>query len=281
MATLIDGKAVSAAVKERVRQTIEANGYNPCLAVIIVGDDPASRVYVNNKKKACEVSGIHSVEYALPQDATQHELLSLIDQLNADADVNGILCQLPLPPQIDEIAVIARIAPLKDVDCFNSLNVGRLWTGDKTFEPCTPAGMIELLDAYGIDPTGKHCVIVGRSNIVGKPMAALMLERDATVTVCHSKTKDLAAITQQADILVASVGNKHFFSADMIKAGAVILDVGITRGEDNKLYGDVDFDAVKDKVSYITPVPGGCGPMTIAVLMKNTLRAYCLQMGKR
>ena len=281
MATLIDGKAVSAAVKQRVRETIEANGFSPCLAVIIVGDDPASRIYVNNKKKACEVSGIHSVEYALPQQTTQRELLSLIDQLNADADVNGILCQLPLPEQIDENAVIERIAPFKDVDCFNNQNVGLLWTGDKTFEPCTPAGMIELLDAYGIDPAGKHCVIVGRSNIVGKPMAALMLERNATVTVCHSKTKDLAAITRQADILVSAVGKKHLITADMVKDGVVVLDVGINRGEDKKLYGDVDFDAVKEKASFITPVPGGCGPMTIAVLMKNTLTAYRMQVGKR
>lgn len=277
MAIRIDGKAVSLAVKERVKQQILANGDTPCLAVIIVGDDPASRVYVNNKKKACAETAIRSLEYALPAETTQDALLELIDKLNADHEVNGILCQLPLPKHIDETAVIERIAPEKDVDCFSNSNVGKLWTGTKVFEPCTPAGMIELLKYYSIDCDGKHCVIVGRSNIVGKPMAALMLEQGATVTICHSHTRNLSEITRQADILVAAVGKEHFFSADMIKDGAVVLDVGINRGEDGKLHGDVDFAAVEPKVSAITPVPGGCGPMTIAILMQNTLTAYRLQ----
>ena len=274
---MIDGKAVSLAVKTDVRDAIAKAGIEPCLAVILVGNDPASRVYVNNKKKACTFCGIRSLEYALPEETTQEELLALIDKLNRDPAVNGILCQLPVPKQISEKEVIAKIDPKKDVDCFHNENVGRLWTGSYRLLPCTPAGVMALLDHYGIDPAGKHCVIVGRSNIVGKPMAALMLARNATVTVCHSRTADLKAQCLQADILVAAVGKAKFITADMVKEGVVVLDVGINRNDDGKLCGDVDFDNVKDKASWITPVPGGCGPMTIAVLMQNTLTAYKIQ----
>ena len=274
---MIDGKAVSLAVKTDVRDAIAKAGIEPCLAVILVGNDPASRVYVNNKKKACAFCGIRSLEYALPEETTQEELLSLIDKLNRDPAVNGILCQLPVPKQISEKEVIAKIDPKKDVDCFHNENVGRLWTGSYRILPCTPAGVMALLDHYHIDPAGKHCVIVGRSNIVGKPMAALMLARNATVTVCHSRTADLKQQCLQADILVAAVGKAKFITADMVKDGAVVLDVGINRNDDGKLCGDVDFEKVKDKASWITPVPGGCGPMTIAVLMQNTLTAYKIQ----
>ena len=274
---IIDGKAVSLAVKTDVRDAIAKAGIEPCLAVILVGNDPASRVYVNNKKKACAFCGIRSLEYALPEETTQEELLSLIDKLNRDPAVNGILCQLPVPKQISEKEVIAKIDPKKDVDCFHNENVGRLWTGSYRILPCTPAGVMALLDHYHIDPAGKHCVIVGRSNIVGKPMAALMLARNATVTVCHSHTADLKQQCLQADILVAAVGKAKFITADMVKDGAVVLDVGINRSDDGKLCGDVDFEEVKDKASWITPVPGGCGPMTIAVLMQNTLTAYKIQ----
>ena len=276
---ILDGKAVSLAVKTAVKDAIEQEGITPCLAVILVGDDPASRVYVNNKKKACAFCGIRSLEYALPKETTQAQLLALIDRLNEDNAVNGILCQLPVPPQISEKAVIDRINPKKDVDCFHNENVGRLWTGNDRLKPCTPAGVMALLDYYNIDPAGKHCVIVGRSNIVGKPMAALMLSRNATVTVCHSKTKNLAALCREADILVAAVGKPKFITGEMVKAGAAVLDVGINRLEDGTLCGDVDFDAVQEKAAFLTPVPGGCGPMTIAVLMQNTLTAYRLQTG--
>ena len=276
---LIDGKAVSLAVKTAVKDAIEQEEIAPCLAVILVGNDPASRVYVNNKKKACAFCGIRSLEYTLPQETTQEELLALIDRLNQDESVNGILCQLPVPPQISEKAVIDKINPKKDVDCFHNENVGRLWTGNYRLKPCTPAGMMALLDYYNIDPAGKRCVIVGRSNIVGKPMAALMLEKNATVTVCHSKTQNLAAVCREADILVAAVGKPKFITGDMVKDGAVVLDVGINRLPDGSLCGDVDFDAIKEKASWLTPVPGGCGPMTIAVLMQNTLTAYRIQTG--
>ena len=273
----IDGNAVSLAVKTAVRDQIAAAKIEPCLAVILVGNDPASRIYVNNKKKACAFCGIRSLEYALPEETTEQELLALIDELNNDPSVNGILCQLPVPKHIREKEVIAKIDPKKDVDCFHNENVGRLWTGSYRLLPCTPAGAMALLDHYQIDPTGKHCVIVGRSNIVGKPMAALMLARNATVTLCHSYTPDLKAQTLQADILVAAVGKAKFITADMVKDGAVVLDVGINQLDDGKLCGDVDFDAVQEKASYLTPVPGGCGPMTIAILMENTLTAYKIQ----
>lgn len=284
MVTLIDGKAVSAAVKENVRLEVEQlknQGVEACLAVIIVGSDPASRVYVNNKKKACELTGIRSEEYALPEETTQLELLSLIDRLNADEKVNGILCQLPLPKHIDENTVIERIDPKKDVDMFSCVNVGKMWVGDGVFLPCTPAGVMELLSYYNIDLCSKNCVVVGRSNIVGKPMACLLLEKNATVTVCHSRTKNLAEICRSADVIVAAVGKAKFITADMVKDGAVVVDVGINRNENGKLCGDVDFENVKEKASYITPVPGGCGPMTIAMLMKNTVAAVKLQNNLR
>jgi methylenetetrahydrofolate dehydrogenase (NADP+)/methenyltetrahydrofolate cyclohydrolase len=276
---ILDGKAVSLAVKTAVRDEIAKAGIAPCLAVILVGNDPASRVYVNNKKKACAFCGIRSLEFALPEETTQEELLALIDRLNRDKSVHGILCQLPVPQQISEKEVIAKINPKKDVDCFHNENVGRLWTGSFRLKPCTPAGVMALLDHYDIDPCGKHCVIIGRSNIVGKPMAALMLERNATVTVCHSHTKNLKEICLQADIIVSAVGKAKFLTADMVPAGAVVLDVGISRLADGSLCGDADFEKVKEKAAWITPVPGGCGPMTIAILMQNTLTAYRIQTG--
>ncbi len=277
MYKIIDGKAVSAYVKEQVKNEVaelSKSGSVPALAVIIVGDDPASKVYVGNKKKACEMTGMRSVEYALPAETTEEELLELIDKLNKDKEINGILCQLPVPGHINEDKIIDAIAPEKDVDGFSAVNVGRIWLGKYEISPCTPMGVIELLDYYDIPLEGKNCVIVGRSNIVGKPMAALLLERNATVTVCHSRTKDLASFTKNADVIVAAVGRANFITADMVKEGAVVIDVGINRLETGKLCGDVDFENVKEKASFITPVPGGCGPMTIAVLMKNTLVAY-------
>lgn len=280
MAKLINGKEVAAAVRNKVRDEVlllKQRGIVPGLAVVLVGDDPASRIYVNNKKKACEQVGIYSAEYTLPAQTAQSELISLIERLNGDSRINGILVQLPLPAHIDEKAVIEAISPLKDVDAFNAVNVGRIMQGDYRFLPCTPAGIMELLDYENIDVAGKNCVIIGRSNIVGKPMAMLMLNRDATVTVCHSKTKNLAEICSRADILVAAVGKPRFVTADMVKDGAVVIDVGINRDKDGKLCGDVAFDEVEPKVSYITPVPGGVGPMTIAVLMKNTITAAKLQ----
>ncbi len=282
MATIIDGKAVSQSVKDGVAKQVaelKEKKITVTLAVIIVGDDPASRVYVNNKKKACETTGIVSREYALPADTSEEQLLELIDRLNNDADVNGILCQLPLPAGLDEKAVIAAISPDKDVDAFSAVNTGHIMTGDYTFLPCTPAGITEMLDYYNIDVSGKHCVIIGRSNIVGKPMAMLLLQRNGTVTVCHSRTQNLEQITRQADVLVAAVGRANFVTADMVKDGAVVIDVGINRNADGRLCGDVDFEAVEKKASFITPVPGGVGPMTIATLMKNTVTAAKKQNG--
>lgn len=276
MYNLIDGKEVSTYIKNSVKSKVDAlrsNGKEITLAVIIVGNDPASRVYVNNKKKACEYVGFRSLEYALDEQTSEQELLELIDRLNKDKSVNGILCQLPVPEHIDEEKVIGRISPEKDVDGFSKINVGKLWVGDYDLAACTPMGVMELLKYYNIDVNGKNCVIIGRSNIVGKPMAALLLEKNGTVTICHSRTKNLSEITSQADILVAAVGRAGFVTADMVKEGAVVIDVGINRNAEGKLCGDVDFDGVKDKTSYITPVPGGCGPMTIAMLMKNTLVA--------
>ncbi|MBR2279784.1 MAG: bifunctional methylenetetrahydrofolate dehydrogenase/methenyltetrahydrofolate cyclohydrolase FolD [Ruminococcus sp.] len=277
---IIDGKMVSAAVKENVKKETEklkAKGIVPGLAVILVGDDPASRVYVNNKKKACEFVGFKSEEFALPASTTQEELLALVEELNNRDDINGILCQLPLPKGLDENAVIEAISPLKDVDAFHKQNVGRIMLGDYDFLPCTPAGIMEMLSAYDISVDGKKCVVIGRSNIVGKPMAMLLLHENGTVTICHSHTKDLKEITSEADILVAAIGKAKFVTADMVKENAVVIDVGMNRDEKGKLCGDVDFDNVKDKCSYITPVPGGVGPMTIATLMKNTLKAAKLQ----
>lgn len=276
MYNLIDGKAVSAYIKDKVKDetaALKSRGKEITLAVIIVGNDPASRVYVNNKKKACEYVGFRSLEYALPEETTEDELLALIEKLNNDDSVNGILCQLPVPAHIDDEKVIDKISPDKDVDGFSKINVGKLWLGEYDLAACTPMGVMELLKYYDIEVSGKSCVIIGRSNIVGKPMAALLLEQNGTVTICHSRTKNLAQITSGADILVAAVGRAGFVTADMVKEGAVVIDVGINRNSEGKLCGDVDFEAVKDKASYITPVPGGCGPMTIALLMKNTLIA--------
>ena len=271
----IDGKLISAAVKERVKLEVEALksvGITTGLAVIIVGEDPASKVYVANKKKACEALGIISEEYALPETTTQEELLALIDELNHKKSINGILCQLPLPKHLDEQAVINAILPEKDVDAFHPTNVGKIMLGEYDFVPCTPAGIMEMLQYENIDIEGKTCVVIGRSNIVGKPMGMLLLHKNGTVTICHSRTKDLSEVCKNADILVAAVGRPKFVTADMVKEGAVVIDVGINR-VDGKLVGDVDFEAVKDKCSAITPVPGGVGPMTIAMLMQNTLTA--------
>lgn len=280
MAKIIDGKAVSAAVKQEVKEEVAAlatQGVSVGLAVIIVGDNPASRTYVNNKKKACAEAGIVSEEYALPESTTQEELLSLIDTLNKKNSINGILCQLPLPKHLDEKAVIAAISPEKDVDAFHAINVGHIMIGDYHFLPCTPAGIMEMLKYYDISAAGKECVVIGRSNIVGKPMAMLLLQQNGTVTICHSKTADLKSVTARADILVAAVGIPKFVTADMVKEGAVVIDVGMDRDENGKLCGDVDFDAVEPKASYITPVPGGVGPMTIATLLKNTVTAAKMQ----
>lgn len=271
----IDGKLISAAVKERVKLEVEALksvGITTGLAVIIVGEDPASKVYVANKKRACEALGIISEEYALPETTTQEELLALIDELNHKKSINGILCQLPLPKHLDEQAVINAILPEKDVDAFHPTNVGKIMLGEYDFVPCTPAGIMEMLQYENIDIEGKTCVVIGRSNIVGKPMGMLLLHKNGTVTICHSRTKDLSEVCKNADILVAAVGRPNFVTADMVKEGAVVIDVGINR-VDGKLVGDVDFEAVKDKCSAITPVPGGVGPMTIAMLMQNTLTA--------
>ena len=281
MACIIDGKRISAEIRAKLKVEVaklkSERGIVPSLAVIIVGEDPASRVYVNNKKRACDEIGIVSHEFALPCDVSQAELLSLVDELNHRADVNGILVQMPLPAHIDENAVIERISPIKDVDAFHEINVGKLMTNNFKFLPCTPAGIVRLLDESNIDIAGKHCVIIGRSNIVGKPLAMLMLHHDATVTICHSKTLHLDKICRTADILVAAVGRAKFVTADMIAPGAVVIDVGINRGGDGKICGDVDFDNVKEVASYITPVPGGVGPMTICMLMHNAVTAALLQ----
>ena len=276
-AGIIDGKAVSASVKERVRKEIERDGLKVGLAVVIVGNNQASRVYVNNKKKACEACGIVSYEYALPEETTEEQLLELIDALNEDAKVNGILVQLPLPKQINEEKIIEHISPIKDVDAFHAINVGKIMIGNYSFLPCTPAGVMELIHSTGTDISGKECVVIGRSNIVGKPMAMLLLHENATVTVCHSRTKNLAEVCRRADILVSAVGRADFVTGDMIKDGAIVIDVGMNRDSENKLCGDVRFDEAVQKASYITPVPGGVGPMTIAMLMANTLNAKRLQ----
>lgn len=275
MSNIIDGKLVSAAVKDRVADEVKdlnKKGISVCLAVILVGQDPASQIYVANKKKTCESLGIISKEFLLPETATQEELLALIQQLNEDKTVNGILCQLPLPKGLDEKVVLEAIDPNKDVDAFHPVNVGRIMIGDYDFLPCTPAGVMEMLNYYNIDVNGKECVVIGRSNIVGKPMGMLLLHKDGTVTICHSRTKNLSEVTRRADILVAAVGRAKFVTADMVKDGAVVIDVGMNR-ESGKLCGDVDFENVAKKASYITPVPGGVGPMTIATLMQNTLIA--------
>lgn len=276
-ANIIDGKLVSAYLRDTVKKDtadfINKTGITPGLAVILVGDDPASRVYVRNKHKACEDAGFKSIQIELPEKTSEAELLSKIAELNSDAEVHGILVQLPLPKHINEDKVINAILPEKDVDAFHPVNVGKIMTGKYDFLPCTPAGIISLLEYYNIDVEGKSCVVVGRSNIVGKPMSLLLLERNGTVTVTHSRTKDLASITRGADILVVAIGKPDFITADMVKDGAVVIDVGINRLDSGKLCGDVDFDTVKEKASYITPVPGGVGPMTITTLLRNTLKA--------
>ncbi|MBE5856414.1 MAG: bifunctional methylenetetrahydrofolate dehydrogenase/methenyltetrahydrofolate cyclohydrolase FolD [Lachnospiraceae bacterium] len=276
MTQIIDGKLISSQIKDEVKERVaalSAKGRKVTLAVILVGEDPASQVYVNNKKKACEYCGINSESFELPETTSEGELLSLIDKLNKDADVDGILVQLPLPKGIDEDKVIMAIDPAKDVDGFHISNVGSLCVGRKGLVSCTPAGIIELLKRYNITIEGKECVVIGRSNIVGKPMALLLLRENGTVTVCHSRTKDLKDVTKRADILVVAIGKPKFIDASFVKDGAVVIDVGIHRNEEGKLCGDVDFDSVKDKTSAITPVPGGVGPMTIAMLMNNCVAA--------
>ena len=272
MPYIIDGKAISKQIKDELRDEVEKlteAGIKACLAVIQVGNDPASTVYVNNKKKACAYVGINSRSYELPEDTSEQTLLDLVQKLNEDPEVNGILVQLPLPKQIDEDKVIRTISPDKDVDGFHPVSVGRLWIGEKGFLSCTPAGVIQLLKRSGIEIEGKECVIIGRSNIVGKPMAALLLRENATVTVAHSKTKDLKSIAKRADILIVAIGKAKFITKDYIKEGAVVIDVGMHRDEQNHLCGDVDCEDVSSVVSAITPVPGGVGPMTIAMLMNN------------
>lgn len=277
MATIIDGKLVSAKLRQELKEQTSAfvakTGVTPGLAVILVGDDPASAVYVRNKHRACEEVGMYSAVHTLPAETSEGELLALIDKLNADDAIHGILVQLPLPKHISEERIVLAIDPSKDVDAFHPSNVGKIMLGNYRFLPCTPAGVMALLRHYEIEVEGKHCVVVGRSNIVGKPQALLLLEKNGTVTVCHSRTKNLADITRQADILVAAVGRPRFITADMVKDGAVVIDVGINRLPDGKLCGDVDFAAVEGKAAAITPVPGGVGPMTITMLLQNTLRA--------
>ena len=273
----IDGKTLSTQIRAELKEKVElfknSYGFAPGLAVILVGTDPASQVYVRNKHRACEELGMTSFEYTLPEDTKEEELIALLNKLNADNAVHGILVQLPLPKHINEERVIKTIIPQKDVDAFHPQNVGALTLGKPILAPCTPAGIMEMFDRYDIPIEGKNCVIIGRSNIVGKPMALLMLSRNATVTVCHSKTKDLASVTSKADILIAAIGRPRFVTADMVKEDAVVIDVGINRLPDGKLCGDVDFEGVAPKASYITPVPGGVGPMTITMLMKNTFEA--------
>jgi len=276
MAQIIDGKLISAQIKEELRQKtilLKEKGIVPGLAVILVGDDPASQTYVKNKTNSCEQLGYYSEQYVLPATVSQQELLCLIDKLNDNKKIHGILVQLPLPKHLDKQKVINRILPEKDVDAFHPINVGRIMTGDFDFLPCTPAGVMELIERSGIDVAGKHCVVIGRSDIVGKPQAMLMLHKNATVTICHSKTVDLPSIARQADILVAAVGRAGFVTAEMVRPGAVVIDVGINRNAEGKLCGDVSFDEVSSLASYVTPVPGGVGPMTIAMLMKNTMTA--------
>ena len=276
MAQIISGKETAAKIRERLRAQIDQlrqKGYQPGLAVVIVGDDPASQVYVRNKEKACKEVGIAAQTFALPKETTQQELMALIDTLNARSDVHGILVQLPLPRHLDEYQVINAILPEKDVDAFHPVNVGKIMIGDFDYVPCTPAGVMALLEEAQIDVSGKRAVVIGRSNIVGKPQAMLLLHKNATVTICHSKTQHLEEITRQADIIVVAIGKAHFLRGDMVKDGVVVIDVGMNRLENGKLAGDVDFDTVAPKASYITPVPGGVGPMTITMLLQNTVTA--------
>lgn len=282
METILDGKALSAQCKETIRKEVEelaAKGCRPGMAVVLVGENPASKVYVRNKEKDCQECGIYSAMYHLPEETTEKELLELLDTLNHDASIHGILVQLPLPKQINSQRVIEAIDPQKDVDAFHPTNVGYLTQGMPRFAPCTPAGIVKLMEAYKIDPAGKHCVVIGRSNIVGKPMALLLLQKNGTVTICHSGTKDLKAQTLQADILISAVGKTGFVTEDMVKDGAVVIDVAMNRNSEGKLCGDVDYAAVSQKASAITPVPGGVGPMTRVMLLENTLTACRQQNG--
>ena len=282
MATILDGKALSAQCKETIRKEVEelaAKGCRPGMAVVLVGENPASKVYVRNKEKDCQECGIYSAMYHLPEETTEKELLELLDTLNHDASIHGILVQLPLPKQINSQRVIEAIDPQKDVDAFHPTNVGYLTQGMPRFAPCTPAGIVKLMEAYKTDPAGKHCVVIGRSNIVGKPMALLLLQKNGTVTICHSGTKDLKAQTLQADILISAVGKTGFVTEDMVKDGAVVIDVAMNRNAEGKLCGDVDYAAVSQKASAITPVPGGVGPMTRVMLLENTLTACRQQNG--
>lgn len=277
MANIIDGKAISAQIREEIAEKVniynEKTGKRPGLAVVIVGENPASQVYVRNKKKACEQVGFNSWVYEMPEETTQQELNALIDKLNDDDEVHGILVQLPLPKHLNEEEIILRIKPEKDVDAFHPYNVGRITIGNPKFLPCTPAGIMELLHRSNIEISGKECVVIGRSNIVGKPMALLLLSENGTVTVCHSKTHDLKEVCRRADVLVVTIGKADFITADMVKEGAVVIDVGMNRNAEGKLTGDVDFKSVSEVASFITPVPGGVGPMTITMLLQNTLRA--------
>lgn len=276
MAVRIDGKAVAAKVRGEIAEEVAAlkkQGVQTGMAVVLVGEDPASKIYVRNKGKACAETGIYSEEHVLPENTTQEELLALIEKLNADPKINGILVQSPLPKHLNEALIVEHIDPKKDVDAFHAENVGRIMIGDFAFLPCTPAGIIELIRSTGVTIDGKNCVVIGRSNIVGKPMAALLLRHNATVTVCHSKTQNLGELTRQADIVIVATGHRHTLTADMVKEGAVVIDVGMNRNELGKLCGDVDFDEVKEKASFITPVPGGVGPMTITELLENTILA--------
>lgn len=273
MANIINGKEISAAIREEIKAEVQGMSVRPGLAVVLVGDDPASAVYVRNKSKACAEVGIYSEVYRLPEETGREQLLGLIEQLNQSPLIHGILVQLPLPKHLDPEEVIMAINPAKDVDAFHPVNVGKIMIGNYDFLPCTPAGVMELLHRSGIEVSGKECVVIGRSNIVGKPQAMLLLHENATVTVCHSKTRDLPSVCRRADILVSAVGKPKFVTADMVKDGAVIIDVGMNRDENGKLCGDVDFEPVSEKASYITPVPGGVGPMTITMLLKNTVTA--------
>lgn len=280
MGRIIDGKAISIRVRTHVKQEVmqmQQQGIYPGLAVVIVGEDPASKIYVRNKKRACEEAGIYSAEYALPEGAAQQEIIELVQRLNEDDRFSGILVQSPVAGDVDEQAIVETISPLKDVDAFHPANVGRIMIGDYAFLPCTPAGVIELIHSTGTEISGKNCVVVGRSNIVGKPMAMLLLHEHGTVTICHSRTRNLTEICRTADILVSAVGKAGFITADMVSEGAVVMDVGMNRNETGKLCGDVDFINVEPKASYITPVPNGVGPMTIAMLLKNTVTAAKLQ----
>ena len=272
-AVAMDGKALAAQLKEEIRQQVEKMPVKPGLAVVLVGEDPASRVYVRGRKKDCTLCGIYSEEYILPQETSQEELLDLIDLLNGREDIDGILVQFPLPDHLDDKAVQLAIRPDKDVDCVHPANMGYLVLGEESLRPCTPSGVMRLLSEYGIDPTGKHCVVVGRSNIVGKPQAMMMLWEDATVTVCHTKTVDLAGECRRADILITAAGQRGLITGDMVKEGAVVIDIAVNRDEQGQLCGDTVYDQVVEKASYITPVPGGVGPVTRAMLMENTFLA--------